>query len=62
MKMRTIKEAHKELIDADPNCALTVSSLRRLISSGTIPSVKIGNRNLIDLDQIENYLMGATTM
>ena len=59
MRMRTNREAHKELRAEDPRCALGLSALYGLVSSGAIPSVKTGkNRVLIDLDRLKAYLSG----
>lgn len=59
MRMRTIREAHKELKASDPNSALGLTTLYRLVSEGTIPSVPVGKKYLIDLDKLEEYLMGS---
>ncbi len=57
-KMRTIKQAIKEIKEFDSNTALTERGLRRLIKENKIVSVSIGNRNLIDIDQLYDYLSG----
>lgn len=58
--MRTIDAAHAELIAADPGCELTKTALRRLVITGRVPSVRIGeSRNgkyLVDIDQLEANL------
>lgn len=60
MRMRTIDAAHAELMAADPGCELTKTALRRLVISGRVPSVRIGeSRNgkyLVDVDQLEANL------
>lgn len=60
MRMRTILEAHAYLVAADPDTALTKTAFRRLVVSGAIPSVKVGNKYLVALESVENYLKGAT--
>lgn len=57
-KMRTIKQAIKEIKEFDSNTALTERGLRRLVKENKIVSVSIGNRNLIDMDQLYDYLSG----
>ena len=57
-KMRTIKQAIKEIKGSDSETALTERGLRRLIKENKIVSVAIGNRNLIDMDQLYDYLSG----
>lgn len=55
-RMRGIDQAFDFLIGSDPECALTRTALRRLVVSGQIPSVRVGKKYLIDLDQLEHYL------
>ena len=57
-KMRTIKQAIKEIKESDSNTALTERGLRRLVEENKIVSISIGNRNLIDMDQLYDYLSG----
>lgn len=58
MRMRTVREAHKELRANDPKSGLGLTTLYRLVAEGTIPSVRVGKKNLIDLDRLEGYLSG----
>lgn len=59
MRMRTIREAHRELRAADPQCSLGLAALYKLVDAGAIPSVRAGkNRVLIDLDRLDMYLSG----
>lgn len=61
MRMRTIREAHRELRQDDPRCSLGLAALYSIVESGAIPSVRTGkNRVLIDLDRLESYLSGET--
>ena len=48
-RMRTIDEAAAFLRQADPNTAVTKTALRRLVTSGQIPSVRVGAKYLVDL-------------
>lgn len=59
--MRTIREAHREIKALDPRSGLGLSTLYRLVSDGTVPSVRVGTKYLIDLDKLETYLNGAPT-
>lgn len=56
MRMRTIDQAHADLLEADPNCALTKTALRRMVVSGRVPSCRMGIKYLIDLDKLPEYL------
>lgn len=58
-RMRTISEAHAALMAADPDCCLTMSALRRLVRSGAIRSIRIGAKYLLDLSDVEGYLVGS---
>lgn len=59
MRMRTIREAHRELRTEDPRCSLGLAALHDLVEAGAIPSVRAGkNRVLIDLDRLVSYLSG----
>ena len=54
-RMRTIKEAYTELKTKDPKTALSEYALRRMIKTGQIPSVTVGNRYLVNMELVENY-------
>lgn len=56
MRMRTICSAFEELKCADPKSALTLSGLRRLVATGSVSSVKIGRRILINYDGLMEFL------
>ena len=58
MRMRGLEEGFKEIKANDPGTALTKTALRRLVTSGQIPSVKIGTKYLIDLDVVDQYFRG----
>lgn len=58
MRMRTVREAHKELRAADPKCGLGLTGLYKLVSDGVVPSVRVGQKYLLDLDYLEDYLSG----
>lgn len=57
-RMRTIKEAADYLKSIDSNTALTETALRRLVSTGQIPSVRIGIKYLVSLEVLESFLLG----
>ena len=56
MRLRTTKQAWRELHAADPNCAIGLDHLRRAVKSGTIPTFNIGRRQVFDLDKLDQYL------
>lgn len=61
LRMRTLEDAHAELVADDPGCALTKTALRRLVVSGAVRSVKIGRKYLVDMSALDDYLRGVGT-
>ncbi len=59
-RMRTIDQAIAWLKETDPESALTRNALRKLVISGKLPHVKIGQKYLINLDVLAEYLYGST--
>ncbi len=55
-RMRTIDEAFAYILGHDPETALTKTALRRLVVTGMVSSVKVGQKYLIDLDKLEAVL------
>lgn len=49
-RMRTIPQAYRGLKELDPETAVTVSAIRRMIFAGEIPTVKVGNKTLLNFD------------
>ena len=62
MRMRGIEEGFREILANDPGTALTKRALRRLVTTGEIPSVRIGKKYLFDLDTVEGYFRGERAM
>lgn len=59
MRARTIREAASYFREADPQTCLTETAIRRLISSGTVPSARVGRKYLVTVEALEAYLSGA---
>lgn len=57
-RIRTIKQTIQELKAKDSETAFTESALRRAIRSGEIPHIRAGNKILVNLDVVEDYLSG----
>ena len=57
-RMRTIDAAAAYIAEGDAHTCLTKTALRRLCASGTLPTVRIGTKYLIDLDTLEAFLCG----
>lgn len=58
-RMRTVDQAAAWLLENDPGTALTKTALRRLVTTGQLPSVRIGSKYLVDLGTLEKFLQGA---
>ena len=59
MRMRTIEQAAAWLMESDPETALTKTALRRLVVTGQLPSVRVGQKYLIALETLDDYLAGT---
>lgn len=55
-RIRTLSGAINELKEYDKNCSLTLSCLRRKIRNKEIPYATVGNRYLVDLDEVIKIL------
>lgn len=61
-KMRTIPEAIKEIKNNDPNTAFTERALRRMVNIGELPVVTVGNKKLVNMDVLYEYLHNGNTI
>lgn len=59
-RMRSISQCFDELLKIDPDTALTKTALRRLIVTGQVPSVRVGQKYLVSMEALEAYLTGST--
>ena len=59
LHMRTIDQVMAHVKAADPETALTKTALRRMVVSGRIPSVRVGPKYLIALENLDAYLRAA---
>lgn len=57
-RMRTIEQAAAWLREADPETAFTKTALRRLVVTGKLQSVRVGQKYLVDLDALASFLSG----
>lgn len=55
-RMRTIEQAAAEIKALDPETAISKTALRRLVLTGVISCVKVGNKRLVNLDSVFSYL------
>lgn len=61
-RIRTIQAAYEEIKHDDPGTSLTPSAVRRAVTSGKIPSRRVGNKGgwkyFVDVDQVIAYFTG----
>ncbi|MCQ5131445.1 hypothetical protein NE562_17470 [Butyricicoccus faecihominis] len=55
-RIRSAQEALREIQQADPNTALKLYHLQRLMKSGTVPTLRAGNRLFVNLDMLIEYI------
>ena len=60
-RMRTINQAADYLREQDSQTAFTNTALRRLIVTGALPSVRVGNKYLISLEVLDEFLSTGNT-
>lgn len=58
VQMRTIRQAIEQIRQTDPDTAISFNSLRLAVLNGEIPSVKVGNRFLVSMDNVYSYYSG----
>ena len=56
IRMRTIPKAYAEIKALDPDTNFSMRALRELVRSGQIPTVRISNKVLINLDLLLEWL------
>ena len=56
LKMRTIDQLAAYIRELDPDTALTKTALRRLVISGQIPCRKIGQKYIVSIEAVTDYL------
>jgi len=59
--MRTAHGAVEFLKELDPGSEVTEHFVRRLIKTGQLPSVPVGNKRLVNVDLLLDYLKGVVS-
>jgi len=59
-RMRTAEGALEIIKETDPESAVTLRAIRRLINTGTIPHVPVGKKKLVNVDVLLAYLEGRS--
>lgn len=55
IRMRTAKEAYEEILKADPDTAITLRAVQRIVKQGKIPITPVGRKRLLNLDTLIDY-------
>ncbi|MBQ8043042.1 MAG: hypothetical protein IJ272_02690 [Clostridia bacterium] len=56
VRMRTIPKAYEAIKELDPHTDFSIRMFRQLIKSGEIPTIKISNKVLVNLDLLIDKL------
>lgn len=56
IRMRTIPKAYEAIKELDPDTDFSIRMFRQLIKSGEIPTIKISNKVLVNLDLLIDKL------
>lgn len=59
-QVRTIKQAADYLRSCDPDTPITEYTIRHWILTGDLPMIRAGNKYLVNLETLTNYLRGNT--
>ena len=59
-RMRTAEGALEIIKQMDPDTAVTLRYVRRLIATETIPHVDVGRKKLVNVDQLLKFLGGES--
>lgn len=60
MMIRTIDKAYDEIKARDPETALSRELVRQMIKTEMVPSLKVGNRKLVDVDVLQEHVAKIT--
>ena len=55
-KLRSIRKAYELVKESDPETAITLHTLRQWCKQGKIKCLYIGNKTLVFIDSLMNYL------
>ena len=61
-KIRSIKQACEYIKELDSNTGITEHAIRVMVKRGDIPSIKVGCKNLINVDKLIEFLEKQTSV
>lgn len=56
VQWRSIDKGYDEYISKDPGSSLSKHCFRQMVLNGTIPSIKVGVKRLIDIETLDEHL------
>lgn len=59
LTLRTPQKAVEYFKERDEGTCVTLSCIRRLIAEGSIPTIKVGVKNLVAIEHLEKYFEGG---
>lgn len=59
-RMRTAPGALEIIKETDPDTAVTLRYIRRLIATEAVPHVDVGRKKLVNVDQLLKFLEGES--
>lgn len=60
MRLRSVRQAIAQIKELDPETSFSETILRKMVSNGEIPSIKLSGKFLIDMDTLESILKEKT--
>lgn len=60
LRMRLVDKAYDEFKKLDPETDITRCAFRRIVKRGDIPSYMVGNRRLVNLDEVVDFFQQTT--
>ena len=61
-RIRTIDTPYEEIRKNDPDTAISRNYIRQIVRDGTIPSIRTGNKYLVSMQVLEEYIKSQTTV
>lgn len=58
VKVRSLKSALIYIKSLDSGTAISENAIRKLVVSGTVPSIRVGKKYLVNVDYLVNYFEG----
>ena len=55
IKLRTMETAYQAIKEMDPDTAITRWAIRQAVTGGYVPSRRVGNKYVINLDSLLDY-------